>query len=91
MTVTHEDKAADRTAQYLKRAIEALDAEFGEGYAAANPALVGSFLQSASIESAILSADTALESTLGTVLPHADKSIERVCASLEYLKPRLFG
>ena len=91
MSESHEDKAADRTAHFLKRAIQALDAEFGEGYAAANPALVGSFLQSASIESAVLSADTALESTLGTVLPHADKSIERICASLEYLKPRLFG
>lgn len=91
MSETHEDKAAARTEHFLKRAVAALDAEFGEGYAAANPALVGSFLQSASIESAVLSADTALESTLGTVLPHADKSIERVCASLEYLKPRLFG
>jgi len=91
MAEEHEDKAAERTAHYLKRAVEALDAQFGEGYAAANPALVGSFLQSASIESAVLSADTALESTLGTVLPHADKSIDKVCASLEYLKPRLFG
>ncbi len=91
MAETHEDSAADRTAHFLKRAVAAIDAEFGEGYAAANPALVGSFLQSASIESAILSADAALETTLGTVLPHADKSIERVCASLEYLKPRLFG
>ena len=91
MTMDHEDKAADRTAHFLKRAVSAIDAQFGDGYAAANPALVGSFLQSASIESAILSADAALETTLGTVLPHADKSIERVCASLEYLKPRLFG
>ncbi len=88
---SHEDRAADRTAHYLKRAVETLDGQFGEGYAAANPVLVASFLQSASIESAVLSADAALESTLRTVLPHADKSIERVCASLEYLKPRLFG
>jgi len=88
---SHENRAADRTSHHLKRAVEAIDAQFGDGYAAENPTLVASFLQSASIESAILSADAALESTLGTVLPHADKSVDRVCASLEYLKPRLFG
>jgi len=91
MVDEHEDMAANRTALYLERAVQALDKQFGEGYAAANPVLVGAFIQSASIESAVLSADAALETALGTVLPHADKSIERVCASLEYLKPRLFG
>lgn len=41
------DKSAFAATAHLKAAKAAIDAEYGEGYAAANPALVGAFMQAA--------------------------------------------
>lgn len=35
---------------YLSEAVKRIDREFGEGYAAKNPALVGAFIQAASMD-----------------------------------------
>jgi hypothetical protein len=40
------------TSEYFEEAIEALDGEFGEGYARANPGLVGAWLQACATEDA---------------------------------------
>lgn len=37
--------AERNTAEYLKTAVQIIDAQFGEGYAKQNPALVGAFIQ----------------------------------------------
>ncbi len=79
--------AADRTAQHLKAAIRTIDAAFGEGHAAANPSLVAAFLQSASLETAILSG----ESVAAMLDARAERSVGQVCAAMESLRPRLFG
>ncbi len=80
-------KAAERTANHLKAAIDAIDSAFEPGHAAANPALVAAFLQSASLESAILSG----EAVAGMLDTRAERSVEQVCAAMESLRPRLFG
>ena len=81
------DAAAERTAQHLKAAIASIDGAFGTGHAAANPALVAAFLQSASIEAAILSG----ESVAAMLDARAERSVGQVCTSMENLRPRLFG
>jgi hypothetical protein len=40
------------TNRYLREAIEAIDGEFGEGYARANPGLVGALVQASVMEDA---------------------------------------
>ena len=82
-----ENEAAARTARHLGAAKEAIDAAFGAGYAAANPALVAAYLQSASIEAAILSG----ERVAGLIDRRAERSVGQVCAAMESLRPRLFG
>ena len=87
MTDTPPDAPADRTAGHLTAAIDAIDGAFGAGHAAANPALVAAFLQSASIESAILSG----ESVAAMLDARAERSVAQVCGAMESLRPRLFG
>ena len=36
--------------EWLRQAVEAIDNQFGEGFAKANPALVGSFIQGAGLD-----------------------------------------
>lgn len=91
------DRAAERTARHLAAAVEAIDAKLGEGYAAANPALVAAFLQSASIETAVLSGeatvqivDATVRQSIDTVDRSVQRAVDRMAASIEYLKPRLF-
>ncbi len=80
-------EAAERTGAHLTAAIRAIDAAFGEGHAAANPALVAAFLQSASLESVILSGES-----VATLLDgRAERSVNQVCSSMESLRPRIFG
>ena len=81
------EEAAGRTAQHLKAAVDAIDEAFGAGHAAANPALVAAFLQSASIEAAILSG----ESVAAMLDAQAQRSVTQVCGAMESLRPRLFG
>jgi len=81
------DNAAGNTARHLQAAIREIDAAFGAGHAASNPALVAAFLQSASIETAILSG----ESVAAMLDKRAERSVGQVCAAMESLRPRLFG
>jgi len=87
MTEPSTDDPAQRTARHLTVAIRAIDEAFGDGHAAANPALVAAFLQSASIEAAILSG----ESVAAMLDAQAQRSVTQVCAAMESLRPRLFG
>ncbi|RED13187.1 hypothetical protein [Pontivivens insulae] len=68
--------ATDRMAEQLAAARTAVDAEFGEGYAAAHPELVAACVQSAAIHTAVIIGKQASEETNKTLLQ---------------LKPRLFG
>lgn len=68
--------AAPAVARYLAAAREAIDAEFGTGHAAANPALVAAFLQACALEAAVNAGRIASRETNETILK---------------LKPRLFG
>ncbi len=81
------DAAAARTAQHLTAAVEAIDGAFGAGHAAANPSLVAAFLQSASIETAILSGDATVQFLDARI----ERSTERMCKAMENLRPRIFG
>jgi len=81
------EEAAARTAAHLGAAIRAIDGAFGEGHAAANPALVAAFVQSASLETAVLSG----ESVAAMLDARAERAVGQVCASMESLRPRLFG
>lgn len=71
-----KDAAASAAAAYLRRAIDAIDAELGAGYAAANPELVAAMLQASAIEAAVNAGRIASRETNATLLQ---------------LKPRLFG
>lgn len=64
------------TAYYLSEAKRAIDAVFGEGHAAANEALVASFVQACALEAAISAGRIVSRDTNETILR---------------LKPRLFG
>ena len=68
--------AVETTAEYLRSARAAIDAEMGEGYAAAHPELIAAFLQASAIESAVNAGRIASRETNETLLR---------------LKPRLFG
>ncbi len=63
-------------AAYLAAAREAIDATFGDGFAARNPDLVAAFLQACAIEAAVNAGRIASRETNETLLK---------------LKPRLFG
>jgi len=71
-----KDRAAANAASHMRAAVAEIDAVFGEGYAARNPALVAAFLQTAAIEHAVQAGRAASRETNETLLK---------------LKPRLFG
>lgn len=79
-------RAQARAAAHLKSAIAAIDASFGDGYAAANPQLVASLVQAASIESAISTARELHDSALMTATRISRETNETILR----LKPRLF-
>lgn len=68
-------QAPPTAAFYLRESVAAIDAELGEGYAAAHPQLVAAMVQACAIERAVNS---------GRV------SVRDVCEALVSLKPRLF-
>lgn len=51
--------AADYTAKVMAHAIRAIDLQFGNGYAAAHPDLVGAFMQTSAIVVHSVSPDQA--------------------------------
>lgn len=74
-------------AAYLAEATRAIDAEFGEGYARDNPALVAALVQSATIDAAISTGRVAHDDALGL----ARQITAEVCETILKLKPRFFG
>lgn len=71
-----KSEAPSVAAFYLAEARRSIDAVFGEGHAAANQALVASFVQACAIEAAVNAGRIASRETNETILR---------------LKPRLFG
>lgn len=78
MTQIDQTKAQAPVAvtRYLEEARRGIDAVFGEGHAAANPALVAAFVQACAIEAAVNAGRIASRETNETILR---------------MKPRLFG
>ncbi len=76
-----------QTAAHLAQAVEAIDAQFGEGFARQNPELVASLVQSATIEAAVATGYTAHRQALGL----AERLGGDVCETLLKLKPKFFG
>ncbi|WP_306153286.1 hypothetical protein [Roseovarius sp. MMSF_3281] len=80
-------KPEPQTAVHLAQAVEAIDAQFGEGFARQNPELVASLVQSATIEAAVATGYTAHRQALGL----AEKLGGDLCETLRGLKPKFFG
>jgi hypothetical protein len=76
-----------QTALHLARAVEAIDAQFGDGFARQNPDLVASLVQSATIESAVDTGYMAHRQALAL----AEKIGAETCETILKLKPKLFG
>lgn len=77
----------NRAALYLAEAVQAIDAQFGEGYAREHPELVASLVQSCAIDSAVATGRGAHEEALTM----AEKISRDTCETILKLKPRLFG
>lgn len=69
-------RAPAAAALYLAEARRAVDAEFGEGYAAAHPELLAAMIQASAIEAAVNAGRIASRETNEAILK---------------LKPRIFG
>jgi hypothetical protein len=82
-----EPTPAERVADHLAAAREAIDATFGEGHAARHPALVAAFLQAAAIESAVAAGRETSREALHTVSRLSRDTNETILK----LKPRIFG
>lgn len=61
------DQSVFAATAHLKAAKAAIDAEYGEGYAAANPALVGAFMQAAAADFQSMWIGQRLEALEGAV------------------------
>lgn len=74
-------------ARYLSQAVAAIDAQFGDGYARDNPALVASLVQTAAIDAAVATGRGAHEEALTL----AERISRETCETILKLKPRIFG
>lgn len=74
------DEAVFVATAHLKAARAAIDAEYGEGYAAANPALVGAFMQASATTFCAMVMDDALRDRLS---PLADE-VAKISDDLEF-------
>lgn len=81
------DTPGPAAARHLGDAINAIDAQFGEGYAAQHPELVASLVQSATIEAAVAKGYGAHQEALGL----AQSLTAQICETLLRLKPKFFG
>ena len=72
---------------HLSAAVEAIDAQFGDGYAAKHPELVASLVQAGAIHSATTAALGAHEEALAALHSVSAATNE----TLLKLKPKLFG
>ena len=50
---TIEQVAGDNVGDWMRQAIQNIDAEFGDGFAKAHPELVGSMIQASAIDSGV--------------------------------------
>ena len=50
---TLEQVAGDNVGDWMRQAVQNIDAEFGDGYAKAHPELVGSMIQASAIDSGV--------------------------------------
>lgn len=76
-----------QTAQRLASAVEAIDTQFGPGFAREHPQLVASLVQSATIDAAVVTGMTAHAQALAAARDIAQQG----CETILKLKPRLFG
>ena len=74
-------------AVYLADAARAIDAQFGDGYARDNPALVAAMVQSATIDAAVSTGRVAHDDALCLASQIAAQMSETILK----LKPRFFG
>ncbi|MGF1551119.1 MAG: hypothetical protein ACFBWO_01295 [Paracoccaceae bacterium] len=81
-----KSEAPDAAAYYLARAIEAVDAAFGRGYARENLGLVAAMVQASAIESAV---NAGIE-TRDRINETVERSVRETNATLLKLKPKLF-
>jgi hypothetical protein len=72
------------TQRYLQEAVAAIDEEFGEGYAAANPGLVGAFIQAATLEESAKYHGWVLE-TVGEEIEGAAKAIYHIGEQMDLM------
>lgn len=87
LPAAQRDTAMAATAASLRAARAAVDAEFGNGYAAAHPQLVAAMLQATAIESAVEAGRAATDQVLDRVTRLSRDTNETILK----LKPRLFG
>lgn len=80
-------RAPEAAAHWLRGAVAAIDAEFGPGYAAANPALVAAMVQACALDAAVRAGQEAHAETLETVRALSRETNH----TLLKLKPKLFG
>lgn len=79
--------APEAAGHWLSAARRALDAEFGPGYAAANPTLVAAFLQACALDSAVQTGRASTDQALAEIA----RLSRETNATILKLKPRLFG
>ncbi|MEO0680001.1 MAG: hypothetical protein AAF192_06265 [Pseudomonadota bacterium] len=72
---------------WMRESAAALDAAFGQGYAAANPAVLAAMIQACAIEAAVDEGRSTRDRILDTV----GKLSRETNATLLKLKPKLFG
>jgi hypothetical protein len=61
------NQAVNTINAYLSDVVEALDKRFGEGYAAANPALVGAMVQACALDFAACYLHNALDTVADSI------------------------
>ncbi|WP_397542317.1 hypothetical protein [Roseovarius salis] len=76
-----------RAAHYLAEAVQAIDAQFGEGFARDNPDLVASLVQTQAIDAAVATGRGAHEEAMTL----AERISRDTCETILKLKPRIFG
>ena len=79
--------AAAAAGNYLRAAVERIDALFGEGYAREHPELAASMVQSMTIEAAVATGREAHEQVLAVMQRVSRETNETILK----MKPRLFG
>lgn len=85
--MTETSPPDSRAARYLADAVQAIDAQFGEGFARDHPELVASLVQTQAIDAAVATGRGAHEEALTL----AEKISRDTCETILKLKPRLFG